>query len=487
MKQEKLFDVEKLESPKPWYVSYVLGEQRMSSWGVDKAVREASLENYGTALFFYKKAASPRELFARIQEIPFVAGLFRNKYWVTFFGDAAFVDDAPLATTLHANTARVAKPTHFGLKNGAHTFFWSIDELKRQCCQLEQFSNCEGCRGARHLGGCTGVNVVRWARKNDVFHGWVRFNVNKSDDMYYTGNMDSILRRQSRSPGLKFVSPGTIAGPFQCKLMFFNEVDPKSIEHGLSKVKERRVEAQNTSIAVARCEAECYLYGYCGLSQKPYYGQPYRCQTGKSYWCNVPGPFTEYEIAEAMKREIASRNPRPRQEVAYIAALAGSVTSIFGYDLTLRKMDPTLRNVEFIHARSGKEYTYSYEDAMEIITAKYYSSYGYTGFSLRPHDVKPMSDEAYLLYAELCQADEMRVSAGWGHSYQPITYISWDARYSEYFDIGVRCNYGTRIRDIRDAAKTFQGWSSMPKLATDGQLRAVRAEADRETNPDKPL
>jgi hypothetical protein len=497
MSQQELFTGKKYQRREPWYVSYALPGFSTASprnyYGRRTRIetcttRSKYMKEQGAALVFVDQKRSPKEIFKNIQLIPAVAAMFRNRYWVTFYGQTAFVDNTPLLPAPYARETKRERPTHFGLQNGKHSFFWGAHELARQCNRIEQFSDCAFCRHASDLGECLEVNTIRWARKSSVPERNVRLTDKdlKDDSTRSPDDLTAVLKAQCRSGDLDFVSPGVLAGPFSTKLMYINEMDVSSIKESIEDHKNRSTDAHSTRRALLVCKSDCYFHGYCGMATKPYYGHPRKCQRGEAYNREgVPGPFSEYEVMEAARREVASWNPRPREEIAIIARAAGVTTKIFGREMIVCKMDSGLQNVEFIHERSKEKWTYSYEDAMQIVSAKYYSGGTYKGILFYPEHTPPMSDEDYLIYAELCQVDYVS-TGGWG-TRQPITYVEWKHQYSPKFEIGVRHNYYWSVDSIKRAGELADGWNCLSSVATPAQIKAVREEEGRATTSDKPL
>jgi hypothetical protein len=490
--QQELFNLSSLGvRGEPWYVTFALpgfsGNSNRRRWYHEKIMRERTREKYlgsaGAALVFVDKHRHPRELFKNIQTVPAVAGLFRNKYWVAFYGSVAVVDTTPLMPAPYAKETTHVRPTHFGMRNGNQSFFWSAGELGRQCNRIEQFSNCAYCMHASDLGKCTEVNAVRWARKHGLRADAVRLKeVSKDEAARCDKELSSLLRTQCRNSTLKFVSPGVISGPFETKLMYVNELDFSDLEQSIEDMRNRGTDAHSTRRALVRCKEECYLYGPCGMTTKPYYGYPRKCQAGLE---DVAGPFSEYEIVEAAKREVASWNPRRREDVALIARYGGSVTRALGREMVLRKMDSKLQNVEFIHEQSKETWVYSFQDACEIMRARYRDGYGYSSKRWYPERTKPMSDGDYLIYAELCQLDDV-YTGGWG-CYQPTTYVEWHDDHYTRFSVGVRHNHSRSVNTLLCAGEITRGWRGWPRwrgwpsLATPDNIMAVRAEVGPET------
>lgn len=493
MNQNELFPTGGYQVRKPWYVSYALpgfshGRPYWSTRIEACNSRAKYVGTEGAALLFWDEECSAKQLFEKIQRVPAVAGLFQNRFWVTFYGNghAAFVDSTPLLPAPYAQATSHVRPSYYGLRNGARTFFWSPRELGMQCNRIEQFSNCAFCRHASNLGECLEVNAVRWARKNGFLASDVRIPPENSKDstLYESDSLDALLRVACRDTNLNFVSPGIIAGPFSTKLLYVNEIDLGSVKSNIEDYKNRGIDAHNTRLAVERCKEECFFYSSCGMCTKPYYGHPRKCQEGEAHnRTDTPGPFSEYEVMEAARREVESWDSRSREEVAYIARAAGVTTKVLGQELVLRKMDMRLQNVEFIHERSGEVRTYSYEDAMEIIRSKYYSEGHYQRIALYPENTPPMSDDDYLIYAELCQVTDVS-TGGWGCR-QPITYVEWDHGYMSGFEIGVRGHHRLEARTLKRAAEIGNNWAELCTICTADKLRAVRAEADPETTKDK--
>jgi len=441
----------------------------------------------GAALLFWDYEDNAEQLFKKIQHVPAVAGIFRNHYWVTFYagGKAAFVDQMPLLPAPHAQATEYTRPSHYGVRNGAREFFWSPATLEMQCNRIEQFANCAFCRHASDLGECLEVNAVRWARKNGFRASDVRVpnDAFKSSVVYDPSELEATLRYQCSNINLDFVSPGIIAGPFSTKLMFLNEINLNGVEGSIEDIKNRGTEAHSTRAAVRRCQEECYFYRSCNLCEKPYFGYPSKCQAGEAYGREgAAGPFSEYEVMESVRREVASWDTRSREEVAVIAHAAGVATKIFGKELLLSKMNKHLKNVEFFHERSGDVLTYTYEDAVEIIQAKYYSDGRYVSTGIDVENTPPMSDDDYLVYAELCQIQQIH-TGGWGCS-QPASYVEWRPGRPSDFYVGVRLGGGRSAHTLLRAAEIGQRYSERCALFSRKNVMAVRGEAGPETTKD---
>lgn len=463
-----------------WFVSYVLAslsQVRRGKYGIRSSTGKSIPA-------FVDLKRSPREMFENIRQLSLGRLLFRDKYCVTFIDHVASMYSREV-TLLPLKSNDRFLPTHFGYVDGTHSFFWDVKDLLKECDRIEQFSGCRLCphfTDPETFGSCIEANVQKWLKKR----GFLDIEFPRKDD--YVSDiledheeLSGLLKKLYRKGSLRFVPPGTVGGPFQHKHVFIDEFALKStaIEDSIEERRVRAIQGSNTKRALKICKKECYFYNYCSFCMKPYAGQPFRCQQGMCYYSHgVPGPFSESEIMEAALRNIAEKNPLPREKIALIAYHGGQATSVLGQELILRGMDAQLREVEFMHERSGKILKYAFRDAVEIMRARVYENGSFSRNIWHPEQVPPMPDRDFIVYAQLNEIRDVFVGMGY---YQPVSFISWFPD-SSSFRVSIRNNYSYDIGDLLSAANVKRYLPGGVSIAPARQIKAVREAKDPETS-----
>ena len=505
MKQVELYDKKYLEARRSMYVTYAMSrfmtpqQKRYYGWGAygrRMCGVPGNPEDQGFALVFMRDCAEPSRIFDQIRKLPIVLELFGDQYWVTFFRDMCVVDVRPMNPPRDVSNEEKSpyapahnpaeEPQHYALKKGSRWHIWHHSQLRGACYRLEQFNKCKGCPSAFAAGKCALDNTVRWAR--DVGDFWCASSDIVSDKcglLLDEDDLQSYLKRTCASvPGLQFVAPGILAGAFNPKLMCIDQVDMDCAEENLEEYRTRGQRAADGRAAIERCKKECYLYPTCRLVERPTYGAPLRCQQGNWGWSEAPGPYSEGELQRAVLRKIASWDTRTREEISTIARLGGRETDILGYDMQLVSMDSTLKNVRFMHVRSCREWVYSYEDAMRIMTASYVprgSSYHVRASTGRIGS-PVLTDTELVVYAELCNVGSI-YTGGWG-CYQPAVGIRQDP-YTSRFIVEVRNNYNREITNHGKAIELAHTYHAISNVLREEDVTAVREEASSESKTDK--
>lgn len=391
------------------------------SWDRDR--RRVWLAEHGACLVLSIVDESLERTASHVSTASFIRGLFGPNFWITAFRDKVVVGDRLVST--EGTLQPMHPPIRFGRVQRGRLFSWSRLELENFCLNLAQFSNCFSCEYAGDFAACIQFKASNaledlGVERPNAEHKWNGFYDNL---LYCDEDLEKYLGTESKKDGWTFIKPGNFSGAFSNRLIRAIDVDIETAEDSLVDARRNREAGVQTIAAAKRCKEECYIYANCSGCTKPYYGTPHRCQTGTEYMQHDhKGPFTEDEFNLAYRLFREEINARPEHEIRFIAYNAGVSTWILGYELELCKMESNLRDVQFVRPTTMDRFTFSYEDALLLLSTPYRDGKVYSKPDVSRVE-KKMSEKALNTYTEVCQYNYGKDYVTWWRSVYATPYI----------------------------------------------------------------
>ena len=332
---------------------------------------------------------------------------------------------------------------------------WPYMELYKYCYDLEKIgSNCARC--PNNGLECLHYTIQSWADHNDV--DVMRLLPSKEAELvlfddWELEDIEKFLQQVSQKTPWEFAHPKhTVEHPFAPKLLHASELDFREVKDQRKKWRERAIQAAQTKKAVKRCE-ECFFHDLCTDCEKPYFGRPHKCQTEGPYGMSVPGPYTEAQAYDAAESFWYGLPHIEREKIELIAFNAGISTYIFGYELKLGKMTAEMDGVEFFRPTTHDRRYVDFEEAVLLCTTPYRhcGKYHYPDKFRKPP--RPMTDEEFYTYVEICQHKWVRNRGYMQPSSLDIMSVEWNPDRYRTFESETDRTYGLSFNDIRDIMK----------------------------------
>lgn len=465
----------------------------MSGYGYGKEYRLQYVGRNGACLVF---DAGDREIernMSSVAKTSFVKALFGSRFWLTGFSDKVVV-----AHDIVGISGLENPPIHFGHVRDRKYFSWSEMHLYKYCLNVAKFSHCFACESAEDIVPCVRNKIEQAMKELDVAAPFeeVKNDGSCSDALYDEKELERFLQKTSATFGWTYVKPGNMAAPFAPKLSRAIDIHMDDVESNLGEARARWELGKKTTVAVKRCEEECYICDWCNGCSKPYHSTPLTCQTGNNYMSgSLCGPFSEEEFNEAYRVARLEMCARPEYEIRQIACNSGISTWIFGYELELCKMAPNLRDVQFVRPTTMERFTFSFKDAMTLLHTPYRDGkdhldgrrYQYPG--MQEIQAK-MSELALNTYTEACQYDYGQPYSTYfpGCYAEPqIRGVKWSIMYDN-LDLCLKPGWSYTLKHPGQAYMILgRNWRPLPNIVNNhlDQIREQRVQEVPETNQDK--
>lgn len=364
---------------------------------------------------------------------------------------------------------------------------WQYMELYKYCYNLEKLgSNCARC--PNNGLECIYDSVASWAQHHNVNSDPLLPSKDpefiRIDD-WETEDIEGFLREVSKGTPWTFVNPRfTVAHPFAPRLLSVCEMEFTAVSENREELRDKAKRAARTRKAVKRCK-ECFFQELCDWCETPYHGRPYDCQNKENkgrYGFSVPGPYSEEQAYDAAQSFWYNLPHIEREKIEFIAYNAGISTYIFGHELRLGKMTAEMDGVEFFRPTTHERRQVDFDEAVLLCTTPYRHNgkYEYPGFGKPP---RPMTDEEFYTYVEVCQHRWIRNRGYKQPSAPEILSIEWNPDSYYTFESETDSGFGLNFTDIRSIMKYNGG---LPK--TVGVFMRSREEVEKccpETSSDK--
>jgi len=429
---------------------------------------------YEHALVFHAK----EEEFASLSGSPLV----RRVLGPVVFGGATYADGGALLLVLSSFPHQFVPLVDANNMHAVHargrsgnTYTFSVRELYRSCIHPMKFGcNCDGCPAnwVSQPGECYLTAILRTARKRGISPRELLPDndpVKEIDTKDLVQYLEKWASNGYSIPGFEYLRPTqtredtTIPPPEKVPILRLPQnhfLGHTQVRENKERASKRAARSAQTRKLVKKCETECALFKGCEfLPTKSWRSRIGSCRgLNRRYnMSGLCGPYTEEEIFEHYTAWASGiPDQRNRKELSLIAANAGTSTKILGYNMILKGMDSSLKNVEFISttARDSGP-TFRYEDALDIMKTSWREGDGtYWNFGM-VEPPREFTDEEYCIYAALCNKMCMRGYGTFlGHVTPTVTYIEWFPETKSFYVNG-HCGYGCRIQSLVDFIHTW--------------------------------
>ena len=441
------------------------------------------VDKYGYSFVFDcdGEDATNIDTLVEISKLPFIQNTLKDtRLWLTSFENEIVVATNPVGEPVVKDRNVGICYTFIG--KGIGPFQWTPKEVYHNCSFLGKFSNCGMCKRYHPHYPCTATTMLK---KKLGKSGWDRLYPESMRNNYnflfyqYTECLDREersdlhrkLSKDCRTCGYTFLPPSTMIREFQESFIFLDDVDFNEGIENLSKRSQRSKDAAVTRKHLKICENECMHFLDCTQLTKPLYGAPTKCQQKGVWGYGVKGPFKKEHVHAMLDKFMSEPGRRSWEEVSFIAQNGGVSTHIFGYEIELRGMTQDMKNVEFSRVGTQTWKTYSFDDAMTLLTTPWRDGKSYVYPEIR-HNCENLGKEQMLLYVEACHHDE-------SPSRYPIEYVevsNVSARLGHF-----RYGYYTLKSGYSQSACGMGSWWPIPQfLMQNGDLLAMVREQSAE-------